>query len=171
MRADFLAQILILRDDVAARGGDDEFLPRGSMQAGDVADLRVLDRERRRLLHLPADELIEILLARRHLFEADERDPGDGIGHDQADASRPAADAIEHAAEGADERGPVVDVRRGQRGHQDALGQRLAACADTTAFPPRNSIAAADTRLAAISTATGGAVALRSDERMLIRRR
>ena len=40
---------------------DDEFLAVGGRAARHVADLRVFDRERRRLAHLPAHQLIEIL--------------------------------------------------------------------------------------------------------------
>ena len=56
--------------------GSDDALP---------GHLGVLDPERRGLAHLPANELFEILLLRRHLFEPDERDLGDRVGQDQRD--------------------------------------------------------------------------------------
>ena len=64
------AERLVFVDDVAPRQRDDEFLPVVGAKARLVADLRLFDRERRALPHLPADHLLEILRARRHLLRA-----------------------------------------------------------------------------------------------------
>ena len=125
VRAGLGAQALVLLHDVPRRASETmNSWPSLGAQARHVADLRLLDRERRRLAHLPAHELVEILRARGHLLEADERHLGDRIRHDEADAPGP-PDAFEHAAERADDGGAVVDVGGGQRRHERAVGQRL----------------------------------------------
>ena len=63
--------------------------PPSSATPGTHDDLRVLDRERRGLAHLPADQLIEILRLRRHLLEPHQRHLGDRVGQDERDAPRP----------------------------------------------------------------------------------
>ena len=74
--------------------GDDELAAAAvERDAGHPGHLRVLDPERRRLAHLPANQLVEILRLGRHLLEPDQRDLGDRIGQHQRDAARAAATA------------------------------------------------------------------------------
>ena len=63
MHAGGLAGPLVALDDVAARDRD-QVLPAAAGEAADAGTpghLRIFDPERRRLPHLPADQLIEIL--------------------------------------------------------------------------------------------------------------
>ena len=87
-----------------------------------IAHLRLFDRKRRGLADLPSHELIEILRARRDLLELDERHLRHDVRHDEADAPRP-AESLQHAIERGGDGRPVERVRRGQRGHERALGQ------------------------------------------------
>ena len=117
--------VFVLLDDVAPR----ERARRtpavlGSADAGHVADLRLLDRKRRRLPHLPADQLSRSS-ARPAPARTAPATPWRRVGDDEADAPR-AADALEHAC-----RARRATVGRSRTlapvsdGTSSAVGQRL----------------------------------------------
>ena len=160
------------------RASDDDELLAASARAmpGHVADLRLLDRERRRLADLPAHELLEIRRARRHLLEPHQRHLGDGVGHDQADRAAAGRPARARAPSAPHDRRAIVDVGRRQRRHERAVGQRLDGVRGDDGLAAAPVEAAPPTRVpAAISTATpgGGVLAQRVtggsfDERHLV---
>ena len=116
--------------------------PSAARSPAHVADLRLLDRKRRRLPHLPAHQLIEILRARRHLLEPDQRHLGHRIRHDQRRCGAAGPTALEHAAERA--RRPPRDrgcSARSATARARRRGSGSMACAATTAWPPRHSSA------------------------------
>ncbi len=73
MHAGGLAGALVCLDHIPARDRD-EILASAVRERGRLlpGQLRILDSERRGLAHLPANQLIEILLLRRDLLEPDE---------------------------------------------------------------------------------------------------
>ena len=79
MGAGVRAQRFVFGDDIAPGQRDDEFLAVRPIAHRDVADLRLFDRKRRRLSHLPANQLIEILGPRRDLLKLDQRHLRDRI--------------------------------------------------------------------------------------------
>ena len=90
LRARVFAHRLVFADDVFARHHDDELgAAVGRLEAGHVAELRVLDAERRGLAHLPPDQLVQIVRALRDLLEAQQRHLGDAVGNGQRHALRP----------------------------------------------------------------------------------
>ena len=86
---------------------------------------RLVERERRRLLDLPANQLVEVGAAGRHGLEAHQADAGNRIGHDQGHP--PGADASigQRPRHRRPDPGQVGHVRRRQRAADRALGQRL----------------------------------------------
>ena len=125
VRSDLAAQFLVLMHDIPFRDRYDELLTVDRPLTCRVADLCVVDGEGRGFLHLPPDQPIQILLARGHVLEADQRYLGDGIRDDQADAPRPAADPVEHMAERPQYGRAIVDIRGRQRRHERPVRQRL----------------------------------------------
>src|SRR6185503_17009701 len=99
LNARFLADALVLANDLPTSRHHDELVAIGATRARAVGDARVLDRKRRGFLHLPANQLIEIITARRRLIEANERDLPDQIGHDQRHTTRAYANAVAGGAE------------------------------------------------------------------------
>ncbi len=172
VRADFRADALVAFHDVAPRDRDDELLSLAGAGARQIAELRVVDGERRGFLDLPAHQLIEILTAGGHLLESHERYLRHRIGNDEADPPGSPAESIEEPAERADDRRAIVNVRCRQR--RDDRARRAAARWRARRWSPSPT----GTRLSpptggvlANSTATAGGVAMRSVDRMLIRRR
>src|SRR6516165_8968340 len=124
MSSAFLAEALVLLDHVPSRNRHDKFLALGSPTATYVADLRVLDGERRGLAYLPADQLLQVDRSRGHGLEPHQRHSGDDVRDDEANPSRP-SHTLEHAIERRHDRGAVLRVRRRERWDQRRRRQRL----------------------------------------------
>jgi hypothetical protein len=127
----------------------------------------LLDRERRRLLDLPPDELVEVFARGGQLIEADERHARGQVGHHQRHLLR-AADAVDHRLDGGHHRGPIHQVLPRQRRHQGAGGSGSNAKLWTVASDPRAETTAPDTESGASSSAASGGGLASQEVKMLI---
>ena len=94
-RAGVGARLHVALDDVAPAERDEILAPAaGDRRRRHPRDLRVLRLERRRLPHLPANQLVEIR-RRGNLLEAQERELRRRVGNDQRDAAGPRAQLVE----------------------------------------------------------------------------
>ena len=158
---------------MSRRASDDDELAAavGAADAGRLGDERLFDGKRRRLPHLPAHQLIEILAPGRHLVELDERHLRGQVGNDERHARGrvPARSSAARSADTTAARSRMFEEVSDAMTAPGGSGSDAYAC--TTSPPLRSPTTAAATRSVAISTAaSGGGLASHEENRLMIRR-
>ncbi len=126
MDAGVFTRALEALDQIAARHRHDELAAAAvERDARHPRYLRVLDSKRRRLLHLPVNQLIEILRLRRDLLEAYQRDFRRRVRNHQRDAASPGRDLLQRRLQRRHQCRVIVNVRRVERRGDDTGAERL----------------------------------------------
>ena len=124
MGAGLGTELLVLAHDVSAGKCDNELLPLWTTTTRDVADLRTVQIERRRLGHLPPNDLIQIVLAGRHLLESYDRHFHGEIWDKQSNALR-SPEPLDHPVHRSGHRPLVAHIVLCQGRNKRRLRQRL----------------------------------------------